>query len=412
MTHSNGRIGTSRRRVLKATGAIVAGLAAPTFLRMSSALAACPDRPIKIVVANTPGGPSDISARMMAAEMQQVLGGSVFVENKGGAGGNIGYGFVARSEPDGYTILLTTSAYVVNPSLYNSIPYDPFKDFVAICEPVVTPHVFAVKSDLPAKNMKEFVALVKANPDKFNVSTPPIGTTPQLQAEVLKMREGLQKMATVVFQGGGDAVKAVLADTVQLNSGTLAPALPQIQAGTLAGAGADRREALHRAARRPDHGGAGLQGFRVRHLLRADGAGQGPPRDRRQAREGLPGHPGQGRIQEKAGDRGLRRDRQGRQGPRRRGSPRKSRCSRRSSRTPGSPSCSRVPSGAGTVAVRHNCSAWCGPIITVACEFLALQQIAMRLGIEYGVRCWGWAVIWGLLMRFLNVAMPVRWATP
>ena len=120
----------SRRRILKATGAIAAGLAAPTFLRIGSALAAYPDRPIKIVVANTPGGPSDISARMMAAEMQQVIGGSVFVENKGGAGGNIGYGFVARSEPDGYTILLTTSAYVVNPSLYNSIPYDPFKDFV------------------------------------------------------------------------------------------------------------------------------------------------------------------------------------------------------------------------------------------------------------------------------------------
>src|SRR3954464_8102480 len=126
MTRSNGRIRTSRRRILKATGAIVAGLAAPTFLRMSSAFAAYPDRPIKIVVANTPGGPSDISARMMAAEMQQVLGNSVFVENKGGAGGNIGYGFVARSDADGYTILLTTSAYVVNPSLYHSIPYDPF----------------------------------------------------------------------------------------------------------------------------------------------------------------------------------------------------------------------------------------------------------------------------------------------
>ena len=234
MTHSNHNTGKpSRRRVLKATGAIAAGLAAPSFLRIGSALAAFPDRPIKIVVANTPGGPSDISARMLAAEMQQVIGGSVFVENKGGAGGNIGYGYVARSDPDGYTILLTTSAYVVNPSLYNSIPYDPFKDFVAICEPVVTPHVFAVKSDLPAKTMKEFVALVKANPDNYNVSTPPIGTTPQLQAEVLKLREGLQKMATVVFNGGGDAVKAVLAGTVQLNSGTLAPALPQIQAGTL-----------------------------------------------------------------------------------------------------------------------------------------------------------------------------------
>ena len=233
MRQSNDRIGTSRWRLLKAGATVAAGLAAPAFLRIGSALAAYPDRPLKIVVANTPGGPSDISARMLAAEMQQVMGGSVFVENRGGAGGNIGYGYVARSEPDGYTILLTTSAYVVNPSLYNSIPYDPFKDFVAICEPVVTPHVFAVKSDLPARSMKEFVAMVKANPDKFNVSTPPIGTTPQLQAEVLKLREGIQKMATVVFNGGGDAVKAVLAGTVQLNSGTLAPALPQIQAGTL-----------------------------------------------------------------------------------------------------------------------------------------------------------------------------------
>jgi tripartite-type tricarboxylate transporter receptor subunit TctC len=223
----------SRRQAIKAGGAISLGLAAPTFLRIGSALAAYPERAIKIVVANTPGGPSDIVARMLAAEMQQVMGGSVFVENRGGAGGNIGYGYAARSEPDGYTILLTTSAYVVNPGLYSSIPYDPFKDFVPICEPVVTPHVFAVKADLPAKNMKEFVAMAKANPDKFNVSTPPIGTTPQLQAEVLKLREGLPKMATVVFQGGGDAVKAILAGTVQLSSGTVPPALPHIRAGTL-----------------------------------------------------------------------------------------------------------------------------------------------------------------------------------
>jgi tripartite-type tricarboxylate transporter receptor subunit TctC len=234
LTHSSDRLTRpSRRRVIKAGGAIVLGFAAPTFLRIGSAVAAYPDRPVKIVVANTPGGPSDIVARMLAAEMQQVMGGSVFVENRGGAGGNIGYGYAARSEPDGYTILLTTSAYVVNPGLYNSIPYDPFKDFVAICEPVVTPHVFAVKADLPANNMKEFVALAKANPDKYNVSTPPIGTTPQLQAEVLKLREGLTKMATVVFQGGGDAVKAILAGTVQLSSGTVPPALPHIKAGTL-----------------------------------------------------------------------------------------------------------------------------------------------------------------------------------
>jgi tripartite-type tricarboxylate transporter receptor subunit TctC len=224
----------SRRRVIKAGGAIAAGLAAPSFLSVTSAYAAWPtDRPIKIVVANTPGGPSDISARMMAAEMQQVLHASVVVENKGGAGGNIGYGYAARSEPDGYTILLTTSAFCVNPSLYHTIPYDPIKDFVPICEPAANIHVFAVKAELPANNMKEFVALVKKSPEKFNASTPPIGTTPQLQCEVLKQLEGLQGMASVVFNGGGDAVKAVLSDTVQVNSGSLAPALPLIQAGQL-----------------------------------------------------------------------------------------------------------------------------------------------------------------------------------
>jgi tripartite-type tricarboxylate transporter receptor subunit TctC len=223
----------SRRRVIKAGGAIALGLAAPTFLRIGSALAAYPDRAIKIVVANTPGGPSDISARMIAAEMQQIMGASVFVENKGGAGGNIGYGYAARSEPDGYTILLTTSAYVVNPGLYNSIPYDPFKDFVPICEPVVSPHVFTVKGDNKAKDMKELVAMVKANPDRFNISTPPIGTTPQLQAEVFKMRAGLEKMPTVVYKGGGDAIKALIDGTVQISSGTLAPAFPHMKAGTL-----------------------------------------------------------------------------------------------------------------------------------------------------------------------------------
>ncbi|MEI8154191.1 MAG: twin-arginine translocation signal domain-containing protein, partial [Hyphomicrobiales bacterium] len=92
MTRSDNR--TSRRQLLKATGAVAAGLAAPTFLRMSSAFAAYPDRPIKIVVANTPGGPSDIIARFMAAALADPLGGSVIVENKGGAGGNIGMGFV------------------------------------------------------------------------------------------------------------------------------------------------------------------------------------------------------------------------------------------------------------------------------------------------------------------------------
>jgi tripartite-type tricarboxylate transporter receptor subunit TctC len=223
----------SRRRVIK--GALAMGIAAPAILRATSALAAYPERPVRIIVANTPGGPSDIIARIMGAALQQSMGGTFVVENRGGAGGNIGMGHAARAEPDGYTILLTTSAFSVNPGLYEKLPYDPFKDFAAICELAVSPHVFAIKPDLGPKTMKEFVALAKKDPSKFNVSTPPLGTTPQLQAEVLKQREGLQGMATVVFAGGGDALKAAIAGTVQLSSGVLAPAHPQIKAGNLRG---------------------------------------------------------------------------------------------------------------------------------------------------------------------------------
>jgi tripartite-type tricarboxylate transporter receptor subunit TctC len=211
----------SRRHIIK--GLLTVGIATPAILRAGTAFAAYPERPVRIIVANTPGGPSDIIARIMAAALQETIGGAMFVENRGGAGGNIGMGLAARAEPDGYTFLLSTSAYSVNPGLYEKLPYDPFKDFVAICELAISPHVFAIKPDLGPKTMKEFVALAKATPEKFNVSTPPIGTTPQLQAEVLKLREGLQRMAPVVFPGGGDALKALLSGTVQLSSGTLAP---------------------------------------------------------------------------------------------------------------------------------------------------------------------------------------------
>jgi tripartite-type tricarboxylate transporter receptor subunit TctC len=225
----------SRRRVIQAAGALAAGLAAPALVGIGAGHAAYPERVVKIVVPNSPGGPSDIIARIMAAALQDALGKSVIVENKGGAGGNIGMGAVAQSEPDGYTLLLATSAYSVNPGLYATLPYDPFKDFVAIVELATSPNVFAVKPDLGVKTMKEFVALAKANPEKFNVSTPPVGTTPQLEAEVLKAREGLTKMASLVYTGGGEALQALLSGTVQLSSGVLAPAHPHIKSGTIKG---------------------------------------------------------------------------------------------------------------------------------------------------------------------------------
>jgi tripartite-type tricarboxylate transporter receptor subunit TctC len=233
----------TRRRLIKIAAA---GIAAPALLRATGALAAYPERPVRIVVANSPGGPSDIIARIMATTLQEATGATFFVENRGGGGGNIGMGVVARAEPDGYTILLATSAYAVNPSLFETLPYDPFKDFAAVAELATSPNVFAVKPELGVRTIKEFVARAKQDPDKFNVATPPIGTTPQLQAELFKVREGLQKMASVTHTGGGEALRALLGNTVQLSSGVLAPAHPHIKGGAIRGL------AVTGAARWPD----------------------------------------------------------------------------------------------------------------------------------------------------------------
>src|SRR6202034_3531904 len=223
----------TRRRFVKAAVMLAAGITAPSILRVRSAYAAYPDRPVKFVVANTPGGPSDIVARIVTAALDQSTGKTFIVENRGGAGGNIGMEYVARAEPDGYTILLATNAYSVNYGLYNQLPYDPYKDFVGVSELASSPNTFVVRSELPANTIKDFVALARGNPEKYNCSTPPIGTTPQIQLEVLKIREKLPKLEDVVFKGGGDAIEALLSGTVQLSSGSLPPAAPHIKQGTM-----------------------------------------------------------------------------------------------------------------------------------------------------------------------------------
>ena len=221
----------SRRTFIKT--AFGAGVAAPALLRSRAAFAQYPERPVKIIVANTPGCPSDLVGRVVAAALQQSTGKSFFVENIGGAGGNIGFAAAARAQPDGYTILLATNALSINVTLYQKIPYDLQNDFVGVSELATSPNTFVVRSELPAKTMKEFVALARADPQKYNCATPPIGTTPQFQLEVLKLREKLPTLEDIVFKGGGDAIQALLSGTVQLSSGSLPPAAPHIKAGSM-----------------------------------------------------------------------------------------------------------------------------------------------------------------------------------
>jgi tripartite-type tricarboxylate transporter receptor subunit TctC len=237
MSRKRGTGDLGRRQVLKYAGTLAAGaVAAPFVGRIERAWAAWPkDRPVRIIVANSPGGPSDLTARFIAPVLQEALGQTFIVENRPGGGGTIGMGAVIRAEPDGYTLHLATSIWVIAPSLYTPPPYDPYKDLVPVVEIASSPSVFVAPAALGVKTLKDWVALARKDQDKFNIGTPPIGTTLHLGAELLKLRENLGKVAVVVFNGGGAAIQGILSNSVQLCSSSLAPAHPHIKSGTLTG---------------------------------------------------------------------------------------------------------------------------------------------------------------------------------
>ena len=191
-----------------------------------------PDRPITLIVPFAPGGPSDIIARILAISLTQALGQQVIVDNRGGAAGNIGMGIAARANPDGYTLLLTSTAIAVNTALFKNLPYDPFKDFVPISELVAAPNVLIVHPDSGINSVADLVARAKAEPGTFNYASPGAGTKSHLTGEMLKLRAGIE-MVHVPFRGAGPAAQAVLAKTTQVGSVALAAAEPLIKAGQL-----------------------------------------------------------------------------------------------------------------------------------------------------------------------------------
>jgi tripartite-type tricarboxylate transporter receptor subunit TctC len=222
----------SRREILSAAS-LAAGAAAASTLGMQCAFgAAYPERPIKIIVPFAPAGPTDIMARILAQNLGAALPGNVIVENRPGASGNIGIGYVAHAEADGYTLLVCSSAYVVNPSLFAKVPYDPFKDFAPITELGTTPNVIAVSPKLGIHSIAELFARAKAKPDELNYASPGAGTTPHLSAELLKIVGGVE-ITHVPFSGAAPAIQALLAGTTQLAVSALPAALPFVQSGEL-----------------------------------------------------------------------------------------------------------------------------------------------------------------------------------
>jgi tripartite-type tricarboxylate transporter receptor subunit TctC len=205
-----------------------------------------PTRPVRLIVPFAPGGPTDTIARLVAAQLTTSLGQQVIVDNRGGAGGNIGMGLAANAAPDGHTLLMVSSSFVVNPSLYKQIPYDPFKSFALISNLAASPNVFTAHPASGAKSIAELINLAKSNPGKYSMATPGIGTTPDLSARLLALTAKLD-LTAVPYGGAGPAVAAVVGNQVPFGCTALPPTTPHIQAGrlrALAVTSAKRSEAL------------------------------------------------------------------------------------------------------------------------------------------------------------------------
>jgi tripartite-type tricarboxylate transporter receptor subunit TctC len=218
-----------KNAILAAVVLALAGFAAPpAFAQLN------PSETIRIIVPFAPAGSSDVLARVLQGPLQQELKQNVIVENRAGAGTNIGTAEVARAKPDGLTLLLTSSAFVVNPGLYKTIPYDPYKDFAPIAALPVAPNIFAVKAGGGIDALADVIARAKANPQKLNYASPGNGTTPQLTMELFKLKAGID-VTNIAYNGGGPATQALMTGTVDILSTALPGALSQVTGGTMKG---------------------------------------------------------------------------------------------------------------------------------------------------------------------------------
>jgi tripartite-type tricarboxylate transporter receptor subunit TctC len=220
-----------------------------------------PARAIQIVVPYPPGGPVDVSARLLAPKLQTALGQPVVVENRAGAGGNIGADYVAKSAPDGHTLVMGAIAtHAINPALYPKLPYDPIRDFRHVALVVQVPNVLVVNNDLPVRTTPELIAYAKANPGKLDFASGSTGSTGHLAGELFKQMTGTF-MVHIPYKGAGPAMADLLAGRVHLMFDNLASALPHIQAGRVRALGVTT---LQRSAFLKDAGTldeAGLKGF-------------------------------------------------------------------------------------------------------------------------------------------------------
>jgi tripartite-type tricarboxylate transporter receptor subunit TctC len=192
-----------------------------------------PAKPVRMIVPFAPGGPADLIARIVAQKLSDELGKQFYVENHPGAGGNTGAGLAARTPADGYSLLVTSQALVINASLYKSLPYDTFKDFIAVTRMATTPNVLVVHPQVAAASVAELVALIRKEPEKYSgYAQPGVGTPAHLSGELFKLSEKLA-LTSIPFGGGGPMVQSVIAGHTPIAFSSLPPAAPLIAAGRM-----------------------------------------------------------------------------------------------------------------------------------------------------------------------------------
>ena len=202
-----------------------------------------PSRQVRMIVPFAAGGPTDVIARIVAQKLSETWGQQIYTENVPGGGGNTGAAMAARAPADGYTILVVSTGFIVNPSLYAKVPYDPIKDFSPVTLVASSPNVLSVYPEVPAKSVRELIELIKANPGKYSFAQPGTGSTPHLAGELFKLKFGLD-LVTVPFNGAPLAINSTLGNHTPIAFTALPPAMGNVKDGSLRGVAILAKERL------------------------------------------------------------------------------------------------------------------------------------------------------------------------
>ena len=241
------------------------GLCTLVPVMVLSAAAACaqnyPARPLRLIVPYPPGGPTDILSRIFGQKLAEQLGRQVVIDNRGGAGAIIGTELAAKSAPDGYTLLMGTNGLLaINPNMYAKLPYDSVRDFEPVSFIATAPSVLVVHPSVPAKSVKDLIALAKAQPGKLNYASGGIGTSPHLSGELFKSMAGLD-IVHVPYKGGGPALMGTTAGQVEIFFPGIMEALPPVRDGKLRGIAVTTIKRTPIVPEMPTISEAGLPGY-------------------------------------------------------------------------------------------------------------------------------------------------------